>query len=459
MSSPALDRSRAPAPGPLRPFHFPPVRRGRLASGLEVVVAEKRDFPLVTATLVIPAGALAEPEDRAGVAGLTAALLESGGGGRDAAAVAEAVDRLGLSLDTGVSWDFGLVGFTGLVSRMDAAMEILAGLVMRPDFPEHEVERIRDERLSSLSQRRADPGGAADELAAHFTFAGGHPFARPLAGLRASLSSLTRADVAAFHAARYHPAGAALCVAGDVSLDDAMKAAERHLGGWSGAPEAGVAPVPLPRFADTTIVLADRPGAVQSEVRVAHLGLERTAPDYFASTVMNAVLGGLFSSRLNLNLRERLGYTYGVGSSFSPRRLAGSFTVAAALQVEGTAHAVSEILRDMRLIQDEPVSDAELSDARAYLAGVFPLSLQTTDSLAGRLAALPVYGLADDYWDHYRDALLAVSAEQVQAAARERLRPGGAAVVVVGDAARLRGELEAIGEGAVLVVSEAEVLG
>jgi zinc protease len=458
VSAPALDRSRPPPPRPLRPFHFPRVRRTSLPNGLEVIVAESRALPVATVDLVLPCGGLAEPDDRGGLAALTAGLLESGGGGRDAAAVAEAVDALGLSLEVGVTWDSTLAGFTALSSRLGEGMEILAALVVHPEFPEREVERIRDERLAALAQRRADPASAADELAAHFTFAPGHPFGRRLGGLRSTLATLTRGDVAGFHAARYRPLGAAVCAAGDVTLEEVAELAERHLGAWEGGPEPGRAPSSAARFDRTTLVLADRPGAVQSELRVGHLGIARTDRDFYPVTVMNSILGGLFSSRLNLNLRERLGYTYGASSSFAARRLPGSFTASAAVQVEGTAHAVAEVLRDMRRMQEEPVPAAELEDALAYLAGVFPLSLETTDALASRLAALAVYGLEDDHWDHHRDRILAVTAAEVQAAARERLFPDRAAVVVVGDAARLRGELEALDAGPVEVVSEAEVL-
>lgn len=453
-----LDRSRPPAPGPLRPFHFPDVRRRRLHSGLEVVVAENHAFPLATVDLVLPSGGLAEPEERAGAASLTAGLLESGAGERDATALAEVVDELGLSLEMGISWETTLAGFTALTSRLGEGMEVLADMVVRPAFPGHEVERIRDERLATLVQRRGDPSSLADELVQHFTFPDGHPFGRRLAGPRATLATLDRADVAAFHDAYYRPAGAWLCAAGDVTLDQVAALAERCFAGWSGAPPPARAPETPNRFAETTIILADRPGSVQSEVRVGHVGMERTAPDYFAATVMNAVLGGLFSSRLNLNLRERLGYTYGASSSMTMRRLPGTFGISSAVQSEGTAHAVSEMLREMRAMQDERVPDAELADARSYLAGTFPLSLQTTEGLAGRLSTLAMYGFPDDYWDSYRERLLSVTADEVREAARRRLMPGRAAVVVVGDAGQLRAGLEELGIGPVQVIDPADVL-
>jgi zinc protease len=453
-----LDRSRPPAPGPLRPFHFPPVRRRTLDNGLEVVVAENHAFPVATFDLMFPSGGLAETEERGGLAALTAGLLESGAGGRDAARLAEEIDRLGLALETGVSWDTSLAGFTALTSRLEAGLGILADMVVRPELPEHEVERIRDERLAAIAQRRADPSSLADELVALYTFPDGHPFGRRMGGSGSTLSTLTRADVAEFHASHYLPRGAWLCAAGDVTLDGVCALAERLFAGWSGTTPAPRSPETPARFDQATIILADRPGSVQSEVRVGHVGMERTADDYFAVTVMNAILGGLFSSRLNLNLRERLGYTYGASSSMLMRRLPGTFTISSAIQSEGTAHSVSEMLRDMRQLQEELVPEAELADARSYMAGTFPLALQTTDGLAGKLSTLAVYGFPDDYFDTYAERLMAVTAEEVRQAARRRLMPDRAVAVVVGDAGQLRGPLEELGLGPVQVIDPADVL-
>lgn len=459
MTAPALDRTRPPGPGPLRPFHFPPVHRSRLSNGMEVLVAEKHDFPVATLDLMLPSGGLAEPEDRGGTASLAAGLLESGAGERDAAGIAEAVDALGLALESGISWDSSLAGFTALTSRLEAGMEILADLVRRPTFPEREVERIRGERLAALVQRRADPSSVADELVTRYVFPEGHPFGRRLAGPESTLRTLTRDDVRAYHETFYVPQGAWLCAAGDVTVEQVTRLAERWLGDWRGAPPPGRVPDTPDRFAETTVVLANRPGAVQSEVRVGHVGIARTAEDFFAATVMNAVLGGVFSSRLNLNLRERLGYTYGASSSFGLRKLPGTFTVSSAIQSDKTAHAVSEMLRDMREMQEELVPAAEVADAAGYLAGIFPLQLQTTDGLSGKLSTLAVYGFPDDYFDHYAERLLAVTPEEVREAARRRLHPERAAVVVVGDAEELRGPLEALGIGPVQVVDADEALG
>ena len=461
MSAPAPaaapDRSVVPPRGPLRPFHFPEVHRRALPNGLTVLVAEVRNFPIVTVDVVLDAGGLAEPDDSTGLATLAAALLESGAGGRSAAEIAEEVDGLGLSLDSGVSWDTVQCGFTCLRSRLEPGFALLADLVRHPTFPDDEVARVRDERVTSIVQRRGTPSSAADEAANRWIFAPGNPFARPLAGMLRTVRGVERAQVAAFHAARYRPDAATLVAAGDTSVDEIVALAERWFGDWRGGAGGVAVPETRPRVDRTTIVLLDRPGAVQSELRVGHVGVERGAPDFFAVTVMNSILGGTFSSRLNMNLRERLGYTYGASTTFAARRRPGPFSMSTAVQTEVTAHAVSEVLRDLRGMQEAEVTAAELDDARNYLAGVFPLGLQTTDGVSGKLSTIATYGLPDDYYQHYRERLLAVTADDVLAAARARLWPDRAAVVISCDAEKVRPELEALELGPVVVMDPDEL--
>ncbi|MFL5538962.1 MAG: M16 family metallopeptidase [Longimicrobiaceae bacterium] len=456
MSAPALDRAAVPPRGPLRPFHFAAVHRRALANGLQVLVAEMRNFPIVTVDVVLDAGAIAEPRDRTGLAAFAAGLLESGAGSLGAAEIAERVDGLGLSLDAGVSWDTAQCGFTSLRSRLEPGFALLADLLRHPTFPQDEVERVRDERLSTIVQRRGTPSAAADEAASRWIFAPGSLFARSLVGLLRTLQGVEREQVAAFHASRYRPDAATLVAAGDAPVDEIVALAERWFGDWRPGAAVVAPPEVRPRVDRTTLVVVDRPGAVQSEIRVGHVGIERTAPDFFAVTVMNSILGGTFSSRLNMNLRERLGYTYGASTVFSTRRQPGPFNMSAAVQTEVTAHAVSETLRELRGMQEAEVTPAELDDARNYLAGVFPLGLQTTDGVAGKLNTIATYGLPDDYYDHYRDGLLSVTAADVLAAARARLWPDRAAVVIAGDAEKIRPGLEALDLGPVVVADPAE---
>jgi len=452
-----LDRSRAPAPGPLRPFHFPRVHRRALSSGLQVLVAESRSLPVVSMGVSLPVSGLDEDEDRAGVAALTADLLDSGAAGRSGLEIATELEGLGVLEDTGASWDSTYVGFTSLRARVEPAARILADLLLRPDFPEAELDRVRAQRLAGIAQRRADPGLLANEAALRFIFAPGSPYARPLSGTTRSLEGMTRSDVRDFHAARYLPAGATLIVAGDLGADEAVEIAEATLGDWAGGPEPAPIPLVEPRADAPRIVLVDRPGAVQSELRVGHVGISRTHPDYFPVTVMNQILGGAFSSRLNMSLRERHGYTYGLHSSFTTRRYPGPFLISTAVQSGATAASLREIFGEVRAIREAPVTPAELDDVRSYLAGVFPLRLETTVGVASRLSQIAVYGLPDDYFDGYRDRILEVTADDVLRAAREHLDPEGLVAVVVGDAGTLKEPLEEFGTVRVLQPGELEL--
>ena len=451
-------RAAAPQPGPVRPFHFPEVQRRVLDNGLEVVVAESRRFPLVSLELVMNAGGTAEDEVQAGVASLTSNLLESGAGSRTADEIAETADGLGLSLDSATGWDVTQCGFTALKARLEDGLGLLSDLVRRPTFPPHEVERLRDERMGTLAHRRTDPASIAGEVFSRFVFPEYTPFARPLGGVEATVRGLHREQVAAFHAARYAPAGSALVAAGDVGVDELAALAERFFGDWKGESLPAVVPGLKPRSDEPLVIVANRPGAVQSEIRVGHLGVERGAPDYLHLLVLNTILGGSFSSRLNLNLRERRGYTYGASSTWMARRQQGSFFTATAVQTEVTAHSVEEILREIQGVREAAVTPDELRDARNYLAGVFPLTLETTAGVAARLAGMVTHRLPPDYYQGYREQILSVTAEQVLEAARRRLHPERAVVVVAGDAERVRGPLEALGIGEVQVVEPAEIM-
>jgi zinc protease len=453
----ALDRSVPPAPGPLPPFHFPPVHRRSLSNGMDVLVAEARNFPVVSMGVSLPVSGLDDGAERAGLASLTADLLDAGAAGRTGLEIAAELEGLGILEDTGASWDATYVGFTALRARVQPGARILADLLRRPDFPEAELDRVRAQRLAGIAQRRADPGLLANEAALRFIYAPGAPYARPLSGTTASLQGLTRQDVHAFHAARYRPARATLIVAGDVAADEAVEIAESCLGDWAGAPDPSPEPEIRAREDAPRVVLVDRPGAVQSELRVGHVGISRTHPDYFPVLIMNQILGGSFSSRLNLSLRERYGYTYGLSSTFTARRHPGPFLVSTAVQSGATVHSVSEILREVGVIREAPVTPAELDDVRSYLAGVFPLRLETTVGLASRLSQIAVYGLPDDYFDAYRERILAVSADDVLRAARDHLHPERMVAVVVGDAAQLREPLEEFGEVRVVQPADLEL--
>jgi predicted Zn-dependent peptidase len=451
---PAVVNPLRPPSGAPRPYHFPDFGRASLPNGLTVWTVPVPSAAVVNVHLLLDAGASAEDEEHGGLAALTAQLLVTGTRRLDASAFAEATELLGIEVSSESSWDSARAAFQSLPHHMEAGLALLAEMVQQPRFDPAEFERLRNERLADILQARSDPGRLADEMFLRHVFDASTPYRRLSAGTPETVEPLTVDDVRDFHATYWRPAAAHLVVAGPIDPDQVLRAAERHLGSWSGSgpghrtfqPRAG---------GGRRIVLVDRPGSVQSELRVGHLGIERRSERYFPALVLGALLGGVFGSRLNLRLREELGYTYGARAGFDPRRAVGPFSAAAAVQTEVTADALREMVGLLTSIQDAAPDDAELLEVRDFLVGVFPLRFETTGGVALAIEPVAVYGLPDDYWRTYRANLEAVGGQQVLEAARTLLHPDEYLMLVVGDATRVRGELESAGL-APLELAEAE---
>lgn len=446
-----IDRTRVPEPGEVVAFEFPAVQRRGLDNGLALLTARHGQFPLVTAVLVLDAGAAGEPADKAGLAHLTANALEAGTRSRSGEELAWALERLGVEFTAEASWDAVSLAITVPRQRLEPALELFAEIVRQPAFPEDEIARLRDEQLASILQRQKEPRALANDMAARFIFDPDVPYARPLIGLQTSVAGLTRDDVDAYYRANFQPAGGTLIMVGDIDPDAAAALAERHFGDWAAAPRRAVDFHVRRRVEKTTIFVVDRPDAVQSEIRIGDVGVPRHHEDYFPLLVMNCILGGAFTSRLNLSLRERHGFTYGARSGFAFRRQPGPFIIQVAVATDVTAPAVREALREVNALREHGATPDEVSAARDYLAGILPLELQTTEQLAARLADLAVFSLPDDYFQHYPARIAAVDADDVRRVANEHLRPDRLAIVVVGDSQRVAPELEALGLGPVEV--------
>lgn len=449
----ALPVAERPAPGPARPYRFPSFERVTLANGLRLIIASAPKLPLVTLLAVVDGGAIADPSGREGLAQLTAQLLGEGTTRLDGIALADRFERLGTAFDASASWDAAMAGLTVVSERLPEALGLFAEVLTTPAFPEREVERLAAERLAELLQLRAEPRGLADEMFARFVYADRARYSRPDGGDEKSVKAIGRDDVVAFYAERYGPATTTLIIVGDVTVEQATELATGTLGGWTG----GAAPRAHDRAPDGAaseerrVHLVAKPDAPQSELRLGHVGVPRSHPDYFPITVMNMVLGGLFNSRINLNLREEHAYTYGAFSAFEWRRGAGPFEVSTAVASEVTAAAAAEVLAEIDRIRDHDIAADELSLATSYLDGVFPIRYETTGAIAHALASLVTFGLGDDYYDSYRDRIRAVSIADVRRVAVERLRPDRLQLVVVGDPALVRAPLEAMGVGAITV--------
>lgn len=446
----ALPRPTAGAP---RPYEFPAVHRDVLSNGLRLLVVPMPRLPLVTVLALVDAGAATDAVAQAGVAELTARALLEGTGDLDGAAVIAAFERLGTSVGTWADWDDSGASFTVTRSRLDAALAQFAESLRAPRFPAADVARRRDERLADLQQQLAEPRGLADERFDGFLYAADSRYARPSGGTARTVAALDDATVRAFHAARYGPAVTSLLFVGDVTPEEAKVTAERRFGSWQAAATRVDTPPAAVARADRRAVLVAKPDAPQSELRVGHLGVPRAHPDHLAIVVMNAVLGGLFSSRINLNLRERHAFTYGASSGFGWRRAAGPFVVRTAVKTEVTARALEEILREIDGMRAAPPTAAEVSLATDYLAGVFPIRFESTAAVAGALANATTFGLPDDWFSTYRDRIRAITPAQVHAAAQTHLHPDRLLVLAVGDAPAIADSVAAQGVGPVTTVA------
>ncbi len=441
-----------PAAGVPRAYEFPAVHRFALANGLRVVVAPMPRLPLVTVLALIDAGAASEAPGLEGVASLVTRTLSEGAGALDGAEITARFERLGTAFDASADWDSSVARLTVTRSRFDAAFALFATVLRGATFPAADVARRRDERLADLAQQLAEPRGLADERFAGFLYPRTNRYARSASGTPRSVATLDADAVRAFYADHYGPSTTTLLLVGDITADQARALVETEFGGWEGNARPA-APMRVVSGTDPKrIVIVEKADAPQSELRVGHVGVPRSHADYLAIVVMNAILGGLFSSRINLNLREKHAFTYGASSGFDWRRGAGPFVVSTAVKSEVTARAVEEILREIDGLRAEAPAAAEVALATDYLAGVFPIRYESTSAVAGALAGATMFGLPDDWFARYRDRIRAITPAAVHAAARTHLDPTRLLVLAVGDAgvieAPLAAALAALGFGA-----------
>mgnify|MGYP000070726894 CR=1 FL=1 len=422
-----------PPPQPPRPFRFPEFASRTLPNGLQVVVIEHREQPVVSLRLLVRAGAEQDPPDRPGLASLTAALLDQGTKTRSAMEIAETIEAVGGQISTGASWHHSFAVISVLRPAVDVAFEILADMVRNPAFKEEEIERQRQQLLSSLRVQMNDPGYLASAAIERVIF-GGHPYGHPPEGTLDSIPRVKRDDLVAFHQAVYHPNNALLAIAGDITAAEAFAKAEKYFGDWPrGEVRAAVIPPPAPTRGRKLIII-DKPDAVQTEIRLGRVGIARRDPDYFALQVLNAILASASGSRLWDVLRRERGLTYGVSGRLEARQQPGSVTISTFTRTETTRETLELVLRELERIARERVREEELQKAKSFLAGVFQLRLETPDSLATIVLDALNYGFDYAYLNTYRERILAVTAEQVQEVARKYYRTEDLVIVLVGNA-------------------------
>ncbi|HMA17820.1 MAG TPA: pitrilysin family protein, partial [Thermoanaerobaculia bacterium] len=436
-------RKDPPKPGQSTPIRLPVPASFQLANGLTVYVNARPGLPVVSAALVVKTGSGANPAKKPGLANFAAAMLDQGTASRSALEIADRVAQLGASLRTTSTMDSTQTRGTSLRRNFEGLLELIADVNRHPAFPAPEIERQRASRLGSLAQQREAPGSVANAATFAALYGPSHPYGYLELGTEASNKAMTKDDLHAFWSQNFVPNNAALIVSGQITEAELRPLVEKAFGDWTRGTPASPAPG-QPATTAARLVVVDKPGSPQTELRVATIGAPRSTPDYEAVRVMNEELGGLFSSRINLNLREEHGYTYGAGSQFVFRRNAGPFLVYSGVRTDVTAPAVSEIMKEIRRMRDTPMTNEELTMAKDSLIRSMPSDFQTSDDVTGTTAAIYVYDLGVDYFGKYRERLTAVTVAQAKAAAEKYLVPEKLVVVAVGDRSKIGAPLQAM---------------
>jgi len=441
-----------PAPGPLRPYAFPPVQQFTLANGLKVILVEKHTLPEVEGRLILDAGSMREPAAKNGLAALTGSLLSEGTGTMTGAEIARAMDALGAQYFTTANFNAAIADVVALKNAFPQALALAAKTVIAPSFPASEVGRVKNQILAAYQQSHARTSGLASDAFVRAAFDTTAPFSRPASGTPATLTPLTRDDVVGWHQTMYSPSAATLLLVGDITRAEAQTIAQQAFGGWkSSAATRGAVENPIRPSNGTRVILVDRPGSVQSSIVVGQPGFRATDADYLSMVALNHVLGGGFSSRINMNLREKHGYTYGAFSGLDLRPGSGAFRITSDVRTSSTDSALVEAVAEYKRIATEDVPATELAGMVNNLVSSFPNAVQTVQGLTGRIQQLIIWGLPLDFYTTYRERLAAVTPNDVRSVATSRLTPNNIIVVVAGDLSKIEAPIRARNLGTVEV--------
>jgi zinc protease len=428
-------RHQAPPPLPPRPIVIPNAREITLPNGMSLLVIEDDRLPLVSYRLALRVGTAYDPPDLPGLTDLLAGLLPEGTDSKSSREIAERVARMGASLNAGANSDYTIVAGSALAPFQNEVLELMAEVVLQPSFPEKEVELAKQNTKESLRQQRAQPSFLATEMVSRVMF-GDHPYSS-VAPTIESIDRSNRDHFVEFHKSKFVPNSTVLIVVGNVQFEDVLSRVEGLFSTWTkGQDLPSDFPTP-PKRVSRSAYLVDRAGSAQSNIVIANAGITRTSPDYFPMLIMHTVLGATASSRLFMNLREEKGYTYGAYSNLDARRTAGTFRATAEVRTPVTGDSLKEFFYELERIRNERVSEKEINDAKSYLTGVFPIRLETQEGMIDQLVQIRMLGLPDDYLQNYRDRVQAVTIDEVKTVAAKYVKPDEAAIVVVGDGAKV----------------------
>lgn len=442
-----------PQTGAARRLGTIPMRTQTFDNGLAVTVVERRGLPVVEAEFIVTGGA--ERDTQAGLTSMMAEMADEGTTSRSALEIAEEIDYLGAHFNVLPGWHATTASLHVLTQRLDSALDIATDVMLNAAFPEDEYRRKQEERLNALMQDADEAALTATKALARGVFGAAHPYGLPIDGTCDSIERITCNDVASLYRERFSAPNTRVLVVGDVAADDMFARVEKRFALWQGAASQEITPAAVPAAQSRRILLVDKPHAAQAEIRVGHAAPARNTPDYFSLLVMNTVLGGSFTSRLNTILREKMGVTYGASSRFRMRKNGGLFMAGSAILTEAAARSAEVIVQEMERMRSEPVPADELLRAQSYIALGLPRSFETTDDIASHVRDQLIYGLPDDYWQTYVDRVFGVTAEDVLAAAARHLHADACTIVIVADKKDVRDELEKTGLGEVLLTNVA----
>lgn len=441
-----LDRTRPPKPGPPKDVQFPDYFDTTLPNGINVLVIENNKIPAVSVRMVFKDAGSFYDGDKYGLASLTAEMLTKGTTKRSATEIAEEIDFVGGSINAGSDWDGSYISLSVLKKHLSTGIDILSDVAQNPVFADDELARVKEQRLSSILQSKDDAGHLSDKKFNKVVY-GELPYSNPAEGTEATVKTITGKDLQDFYKMNYYSGNLIIAFVGDITREEALKITEEK---FSDLPQNGINRVNSFRFNESDgtakVYVINKAGAVQSNLRVGHLGIARNNPDYIAVTIMNTILGGYFGSRINYNLREKHGFTYGARSYFNPHLYSGDFSVDTDVRNEVTDTSVSLILEELKRIITEEVTDEELETVKNYMTGVFPLQLETANAVASRVINLKLYNLPKDYYSKYISAINALTKQDILDAAKKYIHPENTTIVVSGDAGAVKDKLAKFGE-------------
>jgi zinc protease len=439
-----LDRKAEPKAASEPKFNPPEIQRGKLSNGADILLVEDHSLPLVQANLVLKSGWAADPQNRPGAASLTADLMDEGTKTRSALQISEEVKNLGAIFGTSSNFDGSQIKLNILKRNLDQGLVLMSDVLKNPTFPEQELERQRKIYLGRIQQESKEPITSGFKLYLRTLYGANHPYGQPYtgSGTEASIKAIQRQDLLAYYQKNYSPKNAAFVIAGDITMEEAKNKLEKYFQNWNPV-DVARADVPAPQTSQgTKLYIVDKPGAPQSVIILGNPGIRRNDPDYEAVDVMNNALGGLFTSRINMNLREDKGYAYGAGSFFMTTRGVGPFVMYAPVQAQNTKEALAEMLKEVHQITtDKPLTNDEVVKSKDNLIKSYPQQFQTLSAIASQLAEIVLYDLPENEWKQYVEGVSSVTGPQATKAAKEHIHSDGMLIIVVGDRSKIESGL------------------